>query len=343
MSRWFARFFVAALVASLVGVFGAISVSAAAGGGPDDALTPGGGAQSFASGGRLWYAFQRGRDQDATTQVRLASDPQGSAAFTVWTQNNVTDWQQGNDFKPIGSGTQQKLTPDPSNPDDQRVLFNGDLVWSGNLKETGTYYVVVDQTSPSAKSFTLTVTGSNLTLGAPGAQAAAAPASNLGAPETLPVLGTSPSTQPSNPSVSQAAPGSGPSSAVVLVNTVQTLNAGQQRWYSFKSSGSDFQTLIRLTTTGGNASFQVWTPESIAKWVSGDSSNPTGRGTVQTLRGPADDPDDKRILFNGDPIWSGIFAGPGMNYVLVQSQGSDPASFRLTISETLSARALAGE
>jgi hypothetical protein len=326
--RWSSQFLLRILLAVVLSVLMVSSAFAAGapGSGPDNALVPTGGTQALAMGQRVWYAFQSGGDNTEPIQIQLSANPQGSAAFSVWTPDNVRNWQAGNTEEPVGRGTTQIIN---RGTDNEQTLYGGDLLWKSVFNTPATYYVVVDQTGPVAGAYRLTITGSDVALGAPQLQSVSAQNNELPAPQTLPSTGNQ---QSNNQANNQAPSGAQPASALPLPNDVQTLSTGQQRWYVFQNGGSDYQTLIQLSATPqGSASFSVWDKDRLAAWQSSNDFKPLGRGTVSVLDRNGDNP---RPLFNGDPVWSGSVPVSGPLYVRVDQQGSTPASFRLNLTQT---------
>ena len=65
-------------------------------------------------------------------EVLLDAEPDGSVAFSIWTEEQVRLWALGKEFEPVGRGTENDLQP-------------GDLFWSGRLGRPGRFYVVAQQ------------------------------------------------------------------------------------------------------------------------------------------------------------------------------------------------------
>lgn len=127
--------------------------AAPSGMGPDTAKAPANGWVTIAMGQRVWYAFQYAGDASQITVDMLVS-PASAVTFSVWTPADLVSWQQGNAENPVGRGNTV------SNK------FNlAHLNWSGNFKTPGTYYVVVDQTGPTAGGYSLSITGTGVATG----------------------------------------------------------------------------------------------------------------------------------------------------------------------------------
>lgn len=78
--------------------------------------------------------------------VSLDSDPDSAITFSVWTPS---EWQlrsQGQDVDPIGRGSANEYV-------------TGDLSWSGNFVESGTYYLILTNGSSQSAGYTLSISG----------------------------------------------------------------------------------------------------------------------------------------------------------------------------------------
>lgn len=78
--------------------------------------------------------------------VSLDSDPDSAISFSVWTPNEWQRRSKGQDVSPIGRGTANDLVV-------------GDLSWSGNFVESGTYYLILTNGSSQNANYTLTISG----------------------------------------------------------------------------------------------------------------------------------------------------------------------------------------
>lgn len=330
MSRWFSRLTVAALLVSALSFAFAGGAFAGTGGGPDDAMTPNGQAATLAMGQRVWYAFQYTGDESNIT-VRLTNNPSGYAAFSVWTRDNITTWAQGGAEAPVGRGTQ-------SRDSDGNLLYNGDLVWTGNFRQGGTYYIAVDQTGGTTGTYQLSVAGSGVYY----SNAAGGNQANSGVPLTLPQTGNNQSTNASTSNAPAAAPqaapqgapqavsnGKGPDTAYLSNTDSGTLAPGERRWFAFRPFGNDFQTFVRLhSDNSGAVAFSVWTPQNVRDWAAGSAESPEGRGTVNKDK-------DGNTRYNGDLIWLGNPKTPGPYYVAVDNTSQSPANYQLSIMQSL--------
>lgn len=144
------------LVRSLAGVAAVLAAAwfviansalAAGGTGPGDALAPTGGYQTLAPGQDLWFRFDYGGDRSQIT-ITLDSGDANQLSFALYLPDAIRAWQNGDTLKAIGTGA-----PDP----------NHALVWQGQFRINGTYYVVVHNASDTARSFQLNVQGDAVT------------------------------------------------------------------------------------------------------------------------------------------------------------------------------------
>ena len=142
------------LGSSLAGAATTAAAAATAGTGPDDALAPTGAWQPLAEEESVWYAFRYEGD-GSQIQVQLKVEPGDGASFAVWTPAEVQRWRAGLEVAPIGRGS-----ADPSAP--------GALVWSGNFRQAGTYYAVVEHagSQPGTVYYLLTISGEAVSLAA---------------------------------------------------------------------------------------------------------------------------------------------------------------------------------
>jgi hypothetical protein len=144
------------LLVVVVLMAGSVPVAAtAAGTGPDDALTPAAEWQAVPPGKQHWYAFYYAGD-GSQIEIRMQVEPHESAAFEVWTPEEIQRWRQGLEADPIGRGS-----PDP--------FAEGVLVWTGSFTTLGTYYAVVERvgSQPGTSYYLLEISGQGVSLAPP--------------------------------------------------------------------------------------------------------------------------------------------------------------------------------
>lgn len=141
--------------AGLVGLttLGAVTAKAEGDWGPDRAVTPTGDWDQLSAGADRWYAFEYAGDS-SQIQIGLQVVPEGGAGFVVWTPEQIWRWGLGEYVEPIGRGAD-----DP--------FAEGKLVWSGNFRTSGTYYVVVEHGGPGQAYYLLDISGDGVSFSKP--------------------------------------------------------------------------------------------------------------------------------------------------------------------------------
>lgn len=344
MKRLLSKLIAVAMIVGLLSVLGAnlaLAQTANPGQGADTAMAPAGNWQQLAVGQSHWYAFQYQAQNDdtgvdTTFTIRLSTIPGSSAGFDLWSPESLqaaTD----DDRRPAGRGTQQRNAADD-------LLYDGDLLWTGSFRISGTYYVVVNQNGGAPSTYRLTVSGAGVSF--PGADAAMAQgnAGNLPPPVTLPQAGSDQSMSGASPAAGspsaaagqQAAPasaGQGTAAASNLPSGNWTpLGLGQQQWYVIPNPGTDTLTQIRMGVDPANsATFSVWTAEQLRGANSGE--DPTSVNARAVGNGTQSRDADDNLLFGGDLVWVGNVRSADVLYVGVQQTGSVAGNFRMTFQQ----------
>ena len=318
-------------VVIIVCLFGPALVLADAPGGtgPDDALAPSGEWTPLTRGEEHWYAFEYQGHQEmqdvegeedeveaywvsSNIKILLDSEPDQGITFSVWTPANIRTWALGEEVEPVGRGGQDEHAP-------------GDLCWCGTFEEPGTYYVVVEHTGqgPGTAYYTLDIGGPDVLFTAPTAIPEEAAELAAEAEEPTPVE-------------AEAVSGTGPDKALAPSDEWIPISEGDVYWYAFQYQGHHryeededgdevaiwvaTPTEIWLDAEPDDAVvFAVWTGEQVRAWAMGEEIEPVGRGTENE-----NEP--------GDLFWAGSLGNPGRYYVVVEHQGAEPDSFRLSIS-----------
>jgi hypothetical protein len=279
-----------ALTVSLFGLMATAPVFAAAtsGTGPAQAMTPSDTWTSEPSMGQTWYSFQYAGDL-SQINVLMNASPTAYTGFKVYTPEEVRLWAQGEALNAIGAGA--------VNPD-----LGGDLSWSGNFNEGGTYYIVVSDTGTGTSYYQLQVTGSGVSLPLTATQAPVA----MTAPAAMAAAAASTS-------------GITPDQAIHLPASNVIVPANSSVWFSFNYAGGSSQILLWLDAGGQSGlSFSVFTPFEEQQWVSGASTASIGMGSAN--------PD-----IGGDLAWSGNFDQGGVYFVRVDNTTSGPLGFSMNI------------
>ena len=122
------------------------------------------------------------------------------------------------------------------------------------------------------------------------------------------------------PSSTPIGAGAGPASALSVPTVAQRLASGQRIWYAFRYAGDNSPIEVKMQVTPpGAASFAIWTPGDVQRWVQGNPESPVGRGAPK-----ADTP--------GELFWTGAFSGSDIYYVAVDQTGPYTGSFTLQVS-----------
>jgi Tol biopolymer transport system component len=247
----------------LVGVSLPTGAAAARGTGPDDALVPAGDWQQLNPGKSRWYAFQYVGD-GSQVDVRLQAEPHESAAFAVFTPDQIRRWADGEELEPVGRGS-----PDSS--------AEGVLLWSGSFSDKGTYYVVVEHsgTQPGTSYYLLEVRGNGVSFGAPAV--------------------TTPQPQPRSQPKAAAPPR--PAGTLVF----QTTYGGP--FYTINADGSNLQRITdgidpTWSPDGRQIAFTRWS-EPRGVWViDADGSGAWRAFDWNQARWPSWSPDSSELLFS---------------------------------------------
>ena len=304
-----------------------VLADAPGGTGPDDALAPSGEWTPLTRGQEHWYAFEYGGHQEmqeteddedeeesvwvsSQIQVLLDSEPDEGITFSLWTPENIRLWGLGEDVEPVGRGGEDEYAP-------------GDLCWCGTFQEPGTYYVVVEHTGqgPDTAYYTLDIRGSDVSFTAPTstpATVADAASEELGTDEVAATAGT------------------GPDNALAPSEAWAPISGSESLWYAFDYRGhhefeldeDDEEVAVWIATPvqvsldsepDEAVAFSVWNEEQVRQWALGEDVDPLGHGTENENEA-------------GDLFWAGSLGSPGRYYVVVEQQGAEPGTFKLSIS-----------
>ncbi|MCB0064349.1 MAG: hypothetical protein KDE19_19630, partial [Caldilineaceae bacterium] len=127
--------------------------------GPDYALAPTGAETVINAGEFHWYAFQVSYDDAELLQpveIRFYSSPSDGATLTVRNSEQAEQWRKEGEHLHFGCCT---LIDKDENDDGVKDY----AMWAGNLRESGTYYVVIEHaqniSGPVTYHFVLTGEG----------------------------------------------------------------------------------------------------------------------------------------------------------------------------------------
>jgi hypothetical protein len=117
-----------------------ITLAGLNGTGPDYALAPTGETTLIKEGEYHWYAFKFDYDEDAVmtpVEIRFYDWPADGATLTVRNAAQAEQWRQEGEQEHFGCCTLVEEDADDDGIADYAV-------WAGNLRESGTYYIVVE-------------------------------------------------------------------------------------------------------------------------------------------------------------------------------------------------------
>lgn len=104
------------------------------------------------------YRFDYGIDNTNGTRpittIRLVNGNNAGLGFQVWAADTVTDMPDNN---PVGRGTAVNVDCDTGELSGSGGCQSPDLVWSGALAASGTYFVRVANANDSTSSILLTI------------------------------------------------------------------------------------------------------------------------------------------------------------------------------------------
>lgn len=127
---------------------------------PYDAVSPTEGEVTLAAGETRWYTFNYDYDDSDSPSEALAildMEMPASVSFEVWTQNTVREWVNGDEYHAIGAGTNVKIDNDVDSDLDLNTLQ-----WVGSSKASEQYFIVVENETDQAVTFSLSVTGEDV-------------------------------------------------------------------------------------------------------------------------------------------------------------------------------------
>ncbi|MEZ4861452.1 MAG: hypothetical protein R3C14_09100 [Caldilineaceae bacterium] len=294
------------LIATLYLLSGQVVLAAeieSGGNDPAHPFVPVDGWVTLPAGAHHWYAF-RDEGDSTTIAVRLTVLPPASAAFTVLTAEQIHKWERGEEFQAVGAGTPFKL-------------FNNDLYWTGSFVQSGSYYVLVESTGRSESYYKLTITGRQVSF--PKVHMPRVEGSPTGSPDDLAVA---PESTPLafSPNITSTVTSS-PENPLPPIGKLITITPGEVHWYAFRDEGDESTIQVRADATPDHClSFQVWTPEELARWRLGGDFRPVGQGTANAA-------------LKADLFWTGSFVKSGTYYVVVERDPAvrGPCSYQLTV------------
>jgi hypothetical protein len=163
-----------------------------------------------------------------------------------------------------------------------------DLIWSGSANEAGTWFVKVMNAKAVPETFTLEVTGEDVSLTPPSAVVRQVPSVVLPTFENVEPVG-----------------------ALLLDNTAKVIPAKTTLWYRFAYDGTRDQVVLKIPKGWEkHLRMHIHTPSQMSKWWSSEIK-PIGQGTPR----------------NEDLVWSGNSNEAGWWYVEVMNDNPYPIDF----------------
>jgi len=320
------------------------------GDGPGMALQPASGTVTIAPNSWQWYIFRSqvpvnvdadGNDvvtnpEDATIDATLRMIS-GNVDFEVWSDENLNNWNNSSDFDPMGTGTENEfITGDP-------------LFWQGSFPTNDNYYLIVQNKSNQAATYTLDITG-HLRFPTELSLDSMTPSMMLDpVQDQMPVLDQmiDVTAQVEEPVMStgemaltvempaETTVGTGPESTLMPTDGYVMIAPNSWQWYSFRSQvpvnvdadGEDVVTNPEdatinalLRTRSGNVDFEVWSADDLNNWMNSSDFDPMGACTINEF-------------ISGDPLfWQGSFPRNSLYYLIVMNQSSEPSYYSLDVS-----------
>ena len=312
-----------------------VSLTGLAGSAPDYALVPTGALTELPPQKYHWYAFDFDFDEKVTepVTVRLYAEPFGSTTLTVRNAEQAQLWKDEGEHAHFGCCTTVDVDRDLDGLSDYSV-------WSGSLRESGRYFIVLElaegETMPAYYRFT--ISGENLAF-PPSFDAAVAAAAINPQPEP-----------PMPEAVGEAMPaasleGTGPDFAMAPNSEWHSLDAGGYHWYKFTFDESGDRTqpaMIRfLTEPTDGAILTVRNGRQAEIWRQEGKHEHFGCCVPEEVTKKALNDDDEEEYGAGTEIvkmdyatWSADLTESGVYYLVVEHAEnlSEPAFYRIDIS-----------
>ncbi len=298
------------------------------------------------AGAYLWYMFDYGGGNKPINMII----PNGGAVgleFRVYTPEQAYNIELEDKF--VGRGNRDMVRCDDGK------CASPDLTWRGAFHAPGTYFVLVINPTNVWKSFSLLITGENVSHGIPtptpepspvplttttepttGITTTTTTTGTMGitttttttgttmiVPPPLPPLALPPIAVPS-PTPVRAVENDSPYTAVyVRDNRDQNIPANTSVWYKFDYGGDKSRVMVVLYN--GNVSglwFAIFTPDQAIKFT---EDKFIGRGMTQPILC------DQGKCTSNDLVWVGSFGTPGTYFIRVTNPNDKPWTFKLHI------------
>ncbi|MBM3128356.1 MAG: hypothetical protein FJ009_06930 [Chloroflexi bacterium] len=286
------------------------------------------------AGAWLWYKFDYGGENK---RINIFSPNAGAAGleFRVYTPEQARNIENEDRF--VGRGNRDQV------PCAEGRCASVDLTWQGAFKQYGTYYVLVINPTNYWKTFSLLITGENVTHGIPTPTPEPSPVpvtTSIQPVITSPVITTTmptiippppppppllpPPLAVPSPTPVRAVENDSPYTAIyVRDNRDQNIPANTSMWYKFDYGGDRSRIWIQLYN--GNVSgiwFAIFTPDQAIHFT---DDKFIGRGMTQPVLC------DQGRCTGNDLVWVGNFTVPGTYFIRVTNPNDKPWTFKLHI------------
>lgn len=311
------RIVLVAIFALVFGILspGSVQAQTPTGTGPDNAMVPSNEWKELKVGDFHWYAFRFDYDEARAgepIEIRLYSEPFDSAVLTLRNEAQAELWRRDGKQEHFGCCT---LVQDDKNNDGKP----DHALWSGALRATGTYYIVVEparNVTPPVR-YRFEISGKGISF--PGAVTQPAAARSVAPPAEL------------KAKVLSSLVGTGPDYAMSPTSEWKELKSGQFHWYTFNFGYDEKRENpvieIRLySSPNAGAILTLRNEEQATLWRKDGKHESFGRAM------PADIDRDK----NGEAdygLWAGTLRVSGKYYIVVEHSKdfSQPVYYSFTL------------
>ncbi|MFN8442518.1 MAG: hypothetical protein U0175_17220 [Caldilineaceae bacterium] len=307
------------VLSMLVSVIGVAFAATPGGTGPDDAMSPTTDWRELKIGEIQWYAFHFDYDAaraNKNIEVRLYSEPYQGTLLTVRNETQAALWRKDGKNESFGRAM-------PYNQDRNSDGNPDFALWSGQLRISGTYYLVVEHNKEVRQTvyYQLVIQGEGISY--PTATEPAKAAEPTVAPQAAPAA---------QAIMEKSLAGTGPDYAMTPTNDWQTIQAGETHWYAFHfaydEKHANEPVEIRLYSEPfDTAMLTVHNEQQAEQWRNNGKLEHFGCCTLINQ--------DKNNDGNADyALWSGTLRVSGTYYIVVEvaPNTTGPVHYQFTVS-----------
>jgi hypothetical protein len=284
------------------------------------------------AGAYLWYMFDYG-GENKKINILVPNGGAIGLEFRVYTPQQAANIE--NEDKFVGRGNQVQV------PCSDGRCTSPDLTWEGAFRQPGTYFVLLINPASVWKSYSLLITGENVSHGIPTPTPAVPPTPETTTTTitvTTPLTSVLPPIQPIQPVVPviptplpipsptpvKGVQNDSPYTAVfVRDNREQAIPANTSMWYKF-DYGGDRSRILMVLYNGAISGiwFAVFTPEQAINFT---DDKFVGRGMTSPVLC------DQGKCTGNDFVWVGNFSVPGTYFIRVTNPNDKPWTFKFHI------------